>query len=58
MSKLTDGASRHPRSGLRGVLFDSGDVLMRPTSANEAPASKAPSSIATLRRPLFPASPT
>jgi putative hydrolase of the HAD superfamily len=41
MSRLTDGASGHPRPGLRGVLFDSGDVLVRPTSPNDAPATEA-----------------
>jgi HAD superfamily hydrolase (TIGR01509 family) len=40
MSELPGGGSR-PRSRLRGVLFDSGDVLMRPTSPNDAPATEA-----------------
>jgi hypothetical protein len=40
MSRLTDGTPRHPWSGLRGVLFDSGDVLMRPTAPNTAPATE------------------
>jgi hypothetical protein len=40
MSESTGGGSG-PRSRLRGVLFDSGDVLMRPTSPNDAPATEA-----------------
>jgi hypothetical protein len=28
-------------SRLRGVVFDSGDVLVRPTSPNDAPAAEA-----------------
>jgi FMN phosphatase YigB (HAD superfamily) len=40
MSERPGGGSR-PRSRLRGVLFDSGDVLMRPTSPNDAPATEA-----------------
>jgi HAD superfamily hydrolase (TIGR01509 family) len=40
MSELPGGGSR-PRPRLRGVLFDSGDVLMRPTSPNDAPATEA-----------------
>jgi FMN phosphatase YigB (HAD superfamily) len=41
MSQPTDGGSRPPRPRLRGVLFDSGDVLVRPTSPNEAPVTEA-----------------
>ena len=40
MSQPTGDGSRPPR-GLRGVLFDSGDVLVRPTSPNAAPATEA-----------------
>ena len=35
------GGGSGPRSRLRGVLFDSGDVLVRPTSPNDAPATEA-----------------
>jgi FMN phosphatase YigB (HAD superfamily) len=39
---VSAGGGRGPSgSGLRGVLFDSGDVLMRPTSPSEAPAAEA-----------------
>jgi HAD superfamily hydrolase (TIGR01509 family) len=41
MSEPTGGGSGRPGSGLRGVLFDSGDVLMRPTSPSDAPAAQA-----------------
>ena len=35
------GDGSGPGSRLRGVLFDSGDVLVRPTSPNDAPATEA-----------------
>lgn len=41
MSKPTGEGSRPPWSLLAGVLFDSGDVLVRPTSPNDAPATEA-----------------
>lgn len=41
MSKPTGDGSKPPQSSLRGVLFDSGDVLMRPTAPNDAPATEA-----------------
>ena len=41
MSQPTGGGSRPPWPRLRGVLFDSGDVLVRPTSPNDAPATEA-----------------
>jgi HAD superfamily hydrolase (TIGR01509 family) len=36
-----DDGSERQQQGLRGVLFDSGDVLMRPTSPNDAPVTEA-----------------
>jgi HAD superfamily hydrolase (TIGR01509 family) len=36
-----DDGSEPPQQGLRGVLFDSGDVLVRPTAPNDAPAAEA-----------------
>lgn len=41
MGKPQDGGSTPPRPPLRGVLFDSGDVLVRPTFRNDAPAAEA-----------------
>jgi hypothetical protein len=41
MSKPPGDGSKPPQSPLAGVLFDSGDVLMRPTSPNDAPATEA-----------------
>jgi putative hydrolase of the HAD superfamily len=41
MSQRGGGGWGPPRSGLRGVLFDSADVLVRPTSPNDAPITEA-----------------
>ncbi|HEX5880381.1 MAG TPA: hypothetical protein VF468_19010 [Actinomycetota bacterium] len=88
MSRSAGEGSGPPWSLLAGVLFDAGDVLVRPTSPDDAPATEAwrrwfggprfvatihwpphvqtpsrpasgaPSSIATRRRPAFPGSGT
>lgn len=41
MSQPKGDGSKPPQQRMRGVLFDSGDVLMRPASPNDAPAAQA-----------------